>query len=148
MAVIPLVEKGGRARSKVTTSVTANNLRKHLTKNIDPKATLMTDELPAYRAIGKNFAAHKTVRHSTREYVGKEGQHSNEAESYFATLKRGIYGTFHHVSPQHLHRFVSEFDFRWSNREVSDTERTFRALAQADGKRLTYRKTVDVTNVN
>lgn len=148
MAVITLVEKDGRARSRATTSVTARNLRKHLTENIAPDATLRTDELPMYRAIGKGFAKHESVRHSTREYVGKDGQHSNDAESYFALLKRGIYGTFHHVSPQHLQRYAEEFDFRWSNKDVSDTERTFRAIAQTGGKRLTYRKVADDKSVN
>lgn len=140
MPVVALVEKGGRVRSRVTTDVTASNLRKFMVENIDASATIMTDEAPMYKTTGKAFAAHKRVNHSEREYVGKDGATSNEVESYFANLKRGIYGTFHHVSPQHLQRFVDEFDFRWSNRDVSDTERTFIAIAQADGKRLMYRK--------
>lgn len=140
--VVTLVEKDGRVRSKVMPNVTAANLRKHMTENIDQSATIMTDELPVYRKLAKPFAGHKSVNHSEREYVGKDGATSNEVESYFANLKRGIYGVFHHVSSQHLQRFVDEFDFRWSNREASDTERTFQALRQVDGKRLTYRKPV------
>lgn len=139
--VVSLVEKGGRVRSKVTPNVTAANLRKHLTENIDKGATIVTDDALVYRNVTKPFKAHKAVNHTEREYVGKDGATSNTVESYFATLKRGIYGTYHHVSSQHLQRFVDEFDFRWNNRDASDTERTFRAIAQADGKRLTYRKT-------
>lgn len=142
LPVVSLVEKGGRVRSKVTPNVTAANLRKHMVENIDKSAVIMTDELPMYRNLAKPFAGHYTVNHSAREYVGKNGATSNEVESYFAMLKRGIYGTFHHVSSQHLQRFVDEFDFRWNNRETSDTERTFRAIEQSAGKRLTYRKAV------
>ena len=141
MPVVALVEKGGRARSKVTTDVTRATLRKHMTANIDRSATIMTDEAKTYMGIGKFFQGHKTVNHSQREFA-RGGAHSNEVESYFSLLKRGVYGTFHHVSPQHLQRFVDEFDFRWSNRFVSDTERTFIAIGQASGKRLMYRKPV------
>lgn len=140
--VLTLVEKGGRARS-VVTEVTAVNLRRHMVENIDKSAVIMTDELPVYRNLAKPFAGHLTVNHSKREFVGANGASSNEVEAYFSLLKRGIYGTFHHVSPQHLQRFVDEFDFRWSNREVSDTERTYRAMAQSGGKRLMYRKNVN-----
>jgi transposase-like protein len=138
--VVALVEKGGRARGRVTPDVTAVNLRKHMLENIDLSATVMTDELSMYRNLAKPFAGHHTVNHSRREYVGKNGATSNEVEAYFSLLKRGIYGTFHHVSPEHLQRFVDEFDFRWSNRSLSDTERTYLALAQVGGKRLMYRR--------
>ena len=140
MPVVALVEKGGRARSRVTPDVTAANLRKHMTENIDKTAVIHTDELPMYKNLAKPFGGHQRVNHSNRQFVGKDGANSNEVESYFALLKRGIYGTFHNVSPQHLQRFVDEFDFRWSNRYVSDTERTFVAIGQAKGKRLMYRE--------
>lgn len=140
MPVVTLVEKGGRARSRVTTDVNIKTLRSFMELNIDSAATIQTDEHKAYRKAAKSFAAHKTVNHGRRQYVAQDGTNSNEVEAYFSLLKRGIYGTFHHVSPQHLQRFVDEFDFRWSNREVSDTERTFIAIAQAGGKRLLYRK--------
>lgn len=143
MPVVSLVEKGGRARSKVTTDVTAANLRKYMLENIDKGATIQTDDAHLYRNTGKHFAAHIAVNHSDRQFVNDRGQSSNEVEAYFSLLKRGIYGTFHHVSPQHLQKFVDEFDFRWSNRESSDTERTFRAIQGADGKRLMYRKPKD-----
>jgi transposase-like protein len=140
LPVVALVEKGGRARSRVTTDVKASTLRKFMVANIDRSATIMTDEFKGYASIGKSFARHDKVNHSQRQFVGNGGATSNEVESYFATQKRGIYGTFHHVSPQHLQRFVDEFDFRWSNREMSDTERTFVALSQTGGKRLMYRQ--------
>jgi hypothetical protein len=81
------------------------------------------------------------VDHGIDEYVrGKV--HSNTVEGYFSVLKRGIVGTFHHVSEQHLHRYLAEFDFRYSNRAalgVGDEARATRALRGIVGKRLTYR---------
>lgn len=140
MPVVTLVEKGGRARSRVTTDVNIKSLRSFMELNIDKGATIQTDEHKAYRKAAKSFAAHKKSNHGARKWVNEDGSNSNEVEAYFSLLKRGIYGTFHHVSPQHLQRFVDEFDFRWSNRELNDTERTFQAIAQSSGKRLMYRE--------
>ena len=82
--------------------------------------------------------------HAGGEYVRDGGDtHSNTAEAYFAILKRGIMGTFHSVSEAHLHRYLSEFDFRWSNREalgVDDAMRAAELLRGAKGKRLMYRQ--------
>ena len=65
--------------------------------------------------------------------------HTNTVESYFSLLKRGIIGAFHHVSRQHLHRYLAEFDFRFSLRKMSDWERVLVALLGTEGKRLMYR---------
>ena len=89
------------------------------------------------------FARHEMVDHGRDEYV-RGDVHSNTVEGYFSVLKRGVYGTFHHVSEAHLHRYLSEFDFRYSNRValgVDDVERADRALAGVRGKRLTYQRT-------
>jgi hypothetical protein len=67
---------------------------------------------------------------------------SNSAESFFALLKRGIHGTFHHTSRRHLFRYCDEFDFRWNTRELTAGERMIHAIRGADGKRLTYRTPV------
>ncbi len=101
----------------------------------------MTDELPSYTGIGKEFdGGHKVVRHSEGQYVtGKNHEiHINGAESYFALLKRGIHGTFHHVSKKHLHRYCDEFNFRWDERKVTDGERAVVAIKGSEGKRLLY----------
>lgn len=144
MPVVALVEKGGRARGRVVLDVTKATLHKHILTNVDKSATIMSDEWIGYKGIGQHFeGGHQTVNHSAREYATPQGISSNEVESYFANLKRGIYGVFHHVSSKHLQKYVDEFDFRWSNRDVSDTERTFRAIAQTGGKRLTYRKVAE-----
>jgi hypothetical protein len=94
--------------------------------------------------VGKEFARHEMVDHGIDEYVRGDA-HSNTAEGYFAILKRGIIGTYHHISEAHLKRYLAEFDFRYSERAklgVNDAERTTRAVRGAEGKRLTYRPPV------
>jgi transposase-like protein len=138
--VVVLLERNGRARGAVTCDVTAKNLREHALKNADVSARLMTDENSSYKALGKKFkGGHQTVNHSNKEYA-RGDVFSNTAESYFALLKRGVYGVFHHVSPEHLHFYVAEFDFGWNTRDMNDTDRTFEALRLVEGKRLYYRK--------
>jgi transposase-like protein len=138
--VVVLLERNGRARGLVTCDVTAKTLRDHALKNADLSARLMTDENKSYKALGKKFkGGHQTVNHSEREYA-RGDVYSNTAESYFSLLKRGVYGVFHHVSPEHLHYYVSEFDFRWNRKKMTDTERTYDALRLTEGKRLFYRK--------
>jgi transposase-like protein len=143
-AVVVLVERDGRARSFHVASVNAKTLRKVLVANVSRKSDLMTDKASIYVRVGGEFARHESVDHGAGEYVRDGVIHSNSAESYFAILKRGVYGTFHSVSEAHLHRYLAEFDFRYSNRSamgVDDTERTDRAIKGSTGKRLTYRRT-------
>jgi hypothetical protein len=99
----------------------------------------MTDDNPSYNGIGAEFAGgYESVNHSAKEYARKGGANINTAESYFAIMKRGIYGTFHHVSTRHLPRYCDEFDFRWNHRRIDDGEGTVAALAMTGGKRPTY----------
>ena len=99
----------------------------------------MTDDLASYRGLGQIFrGGHGTVKHSTGEYV-QGNIHVNSAESFFALLKRGVHGTFHHVSKKHLHRYCDEFGFRWDHRKMTDGERTVAAIRRAEGKQLLYR---------
>lgn len=137
-----LVERGGRARSHHIANVTGKTLAPILFKNVSRKSALMTDTDGAYYHAGKEFVRHETVNHSKDEYVRGDA-YSNTAEGYFAILKRGVYGTFHHVSEAHLHRYLAEFDFRYSNRAalgINDTMRTDEMLKGSTGKRLTYRR--------
>ena len=123
--------------------VNAANLRPILEAGIDKASHLRTDESGVYWEAGEKFASHQTVVHSQDEYVRGDA-HTNNAEGYFSILKRGIYGVYQHVSEEHLHRYLAEFDFRYSNRVklgVDDTERARRAIQGAGGKRLTYRRT-------
>jgi len=88
------------------------------------------------------FARHEMVNHSAGEY-GRGNAGTNTVEGFFSIFKRGMVGVYQHCGEQHLHRYLAEFDFRYSNRiklGVDDTERTRRAIKGADGKRLTYRR--------
>ena len=137
-----LVEREGRARSHHIANVTGKTLAPLIFSNVDRKASLMTDTMGGYLHIGKEFARHEMVDHGRDEYVRGDA-YSNTVEGYFAILKRGVYGTFHHISEAHLHRYLAEFDFRYSTRAalgISDVERAEELLRGAQGKRLMYRQ--------
>ncbi len=125
-------------RSSHVANVTAAELKGAIRENVERSARIMTDQLSSYTGLADEFAAHEVVKHSEGEYVRGDA-HTNTAEGYFANLKRGLNGSYHHVSQAHLHRYLSEFDFRWNERHVSDAARTVAALARAEGKRLKYR---------
>ena len=140
--VVTLVERGGKARSIVMDHVTAKDVDAFMKKNSSSASELNTDEAPLYGKIGKRYLDHQTVNHSKGEY-GRGAVTTNTVEGYFSIFKRGMVGVYQHCGQQHLHRYVAEFDFRYSNRArlgVSDAERTTRALKGAEGKRLTYRR--------
>ncbi len=136
-----LVERNGRVRSHHIPNVSASTLRPILVSQLETNARLMTDDAGQYRHMHKDFR-HEIVNHGIGEYVRGEA-HTNTVESYFATFKRGIAGVYHHVSQQHLKRYLAEFDFRHNERaalKVSDAERTVKAVAGVVGKRVTYQR--------
>jgi transposase-like protein len=134
-AVMTLVERGGRARSTHVARVTAAELKPAIREHVERDASIVTDEWLSYRGLDREFAGHDFVSHSEGEYV-RGAVHTNTVESYFAILKRGVNGVYHHVSPAHLHRYLNEFDVRYNARHITDGART--ALAGAEGKRLKY----------
>jgi transposase-like protein len=139
--VMTLVERGGAARSFYVAKVTAKTLRPLVVQVASRKSRFMTDEGKWYQRMGEEFASHETVNHWQNEYV-RGAVYTNTVEGYFSILKRGIYGVYQHVSEAHLHRYLAEFDFRYSNRAklgVTDGERAAKALRGIQGKRLTYR---------
>ncbi len=139
-AVVALVERGGHARAFVVPRVDSKNLKAAIRENVDRSATIMTDEFRPYTGIGKEYAGgHRTVHHGIGEYARPDGTTTNTVEGFFALLKRGITGSFHHVSKQHLDRYCDEFSFRWNHRQVTDGERTVEAIKSAEGRRLMYR---------
>jgi ISXO2-like transposase domain len=104
-------------------------------------STVMTDEHGGYVGIKPKYD-HRSVKHSAKEYVRKEKGvtvHTNTVESSFSLLKRGIVGSFHHVSKKHLPLYLHEFDFRWNHRKTTDGERMIAGIKQVTGKRLTYK---------
>lgn len=151
--VVSLVERGGKVRSMHLPSVNADNLRPILKQQLNTEKTrLMTDGEGQYRILAPMFASHESVNHGAGEYV-RGDVHTNTVEGFFSILKRGIIGTFHHVSPQHLQRYATEFDFRYNHREtrvkvdgkwakagLNDAERTQALLKGISHKRLTYRR--------
>ena len=116
-------------------NVTGKTLKAAIRENVDPAATIMTDEWAGYHGIGKEFAGHEVVADDAGEYARGDAS-TNTAKSYFALLNRGIVGSFHHVSKEHLDRYCDEFLFRWDHRKIGDAERTAIALRQSEGKRL------------
>lgn len=141
--VLALVERDGRVRVKPVERVGAKELKGTIRHLVDKGAKIVTDDFSAYDGIGKEFAGgHATVRHSTGEYVTKTGDHTNTAESFFALLKRGHYGTFHQLSKRHLHRYCDEFGFRWDYRKTTDGERMVEAIKGVKGKRLMYKQPI------
>ena len=141
-AVVALVERDGRARSFHVANVNAKHIRGLIVTNVSRDSHLMTDESVVYTRVGREFNGHSTVNHSAKEYVTTGGfKHSNTAENFFSIFKRGVIGTYHHMSEAHLGRYCREFDFRYNTRQFSDAERTDIALVGAIGKRLTYRRT-------
>ena len=140
--IVALVERGGPARSFVVDNVDKKTVSKILFTNADRKSTLMTDEASVYPAPGAHYADHQTVNHSEYEYARGTAS-TNTVEGFFSIFKRGMKGVYQHCSEAHLHRYLAEFDFRYSNRaalEIDDQDRAKKALKGITGKRLTYRR--------
>jgi len=145
--VLTLIDRDrGQAHSRIIPDVTGATLRKTIAERVDmPNTTLHTDEAKGYKTIASEFAAHETVNHAQDEYARYENGAvitSNHAESYFSQLKRSLDGTHHHVSREHLGRYLAEFDYRYSTRKLSDTARMNRLMGQVGGRRLTYKRVV------
>jgi transposase-like protein len=151
--VLALVERGGSARTFHVEGVTMATLLPIIRANVTQKTGVMTDELATYNKLGDDFARHASVNHSKDEYVRytnavtfPDGKpyviHTNTVEGYFSIFKRGMKGIYQHCSEKHLHRYLAEFDFRYSNRVklgIDDAARADIALKGIVGKRLTYR---------
>ena len=143
-AVVSLVEREGRVRSFHVANVTGPTLRAVLVEYASRDSVLITDEHSGYKAVGKEFRTHASVAHARGEYVRDGIIHSNTAENFFSIFKRGVIGTYHHLSKAHLARYTAEFDFRYNTRKDSDFERAEICLKGIEGKRLTYRRTAQI----
>lgn len=138
--VVALVERQGRVRAFHVPTITAETVGPLLRGHVSTDARLMTDGAGFYSELGKNFKAHETVNHAAGEYARGDVT-TNTVEGYFGILKRGLSGIYQHVSSEHLNRYLNEFSFRYSNRKITDSQRTVEALKGIQGKRLTYRVT-------
>src|SRR6185312_14283401 len=145
MKVLSLVEREtGRARSFVLDNISLAEVAPIVQANLSREARLRTDEATIYQGIGWHFREHETVNHKRDEYVRRNDStvHTNTIEGYFSVFKRGMKGVYQHCGKKHLHRYLAEFDFRYSYRSalgVEDTERANIALQGVVGRRLTYR---------
>lgn len=140
-AVVSIVQRGGKVYSRHVEKVTAENLTEVINSVACADAHLITDT-GVLRNRNTGHKQHSLVNHTADEYVRYEEGFcvtTNTVEGYFSLLKRGINGVYHHVGRKHLHRYLSEFDFRYNNRKVTDGERAQLALKGFEGKRLTYR---------
>jgi transposase-like protein len=145
--VLSLVDRtSGKSLSVVVDEVKAATLLPIIRENVAKEARIMTDEATYYNDLRFFFAGHDSVRHRTGEYVSKENPelHTNTIEGFFSVFKRGMKGVYQHCAHNHLHRYLAEFDFRYSNRKalgVEDAERADKLLKGFSGKRLTYQTT-------
>lgn len=146
MKVVSLIEREtGRARSFVVDNLTANEVMPIVEANLSREAHVRTDEGNLYRGMSRFYASHESVNHSMDEYVRRNDAtiHTNTIEGFFSVFKRGMKGTYQHCAKKHLHRYLAEFDFRYSYRSalgVDDTTRAVCAVQGAIGRRLTYRR--------
>jgi transposase-like protein len=146
--VFGVVERGGEVRTMPVEDVKAKTLQAEIEKHVDLDSILMTDQFQPYVSIGKNFKRHESVNHSEEEYVryyknddDRPDAHTNTIEGAFSLLKRGIIGIYHHVSPEHLHRYCAEFDYRYNTRKLKDAERFGVTLRRIED-RLKYKELI------
>lgn len=144
--VFALVEReSGTVRSFPVERVTLDNIKPIMKEHVEVGATIQTDESVVYHFLHPEFPNHDIVTHKKREYSRREnGRHitTNTVEGYFGLLKRGIYGTYHHVGVPYLQQYLNEFDFRYNSRKATDEERTEMAMKATADKRLTLRTPV------
>ena len=130
----------GEVRSRIIPDVSGPTLRKVMSEHVDMAAShLWSDGWMPYRQFSRDFLSHEWVDHEDGEYVRGKAT-TNHAEGYFSQLKRSLDGTHHHVSVEHLPRYLAEFDYRYSTRKLSDTARMLRLMGQTGGRRLTYKR--------
>jgi transposase-like protein len=139
-----IIERDGQARTRVIPSVTAKNVGKFLNECVRKDAIVNTDEHPAYKLPLKEYKQHDTVNHSRYEYArhNPDGtvSHINTCESWNSLIKRGVFGSWHCISPEHLPKYASEFEYRWNTRKQTDGERMANFLPMIAGRRLMYRQ--------
>jgi transposase-like protein len=145
--VVGRVERDGRVKLRVVSNLTAQTLGQQVANMVSPAAHLNTDQAQAYKAIGQQYASHERIRHNAGQYVrytaDNEQVTTNRIEGVWANMKRQIGGTHHSVTRKHLHRYVSEVEFKYNNRKLTDGERTVKLIQASEHRRLTYRQQAD-----
>lgn len=141
-AVIGSINENGKVNAKVTQDVKKRSLHNFVSDSANSGATVVTDSFPAYRGLNSYGYTHKVVNHSVGEYV-KDMAHTNGIESFWALLKRGYYGVYHHMSKKHLHRYINEFSFRHNTAKVDTIDFISMTAKRMTGKRLTYKELIN-----
>ena len=135
--IVSLIDRRtGEARSFFVEGSTMNDVSKVLRENIARETKILTDESKIYGWVPHAFDKHVTVNHSKNEWVSRVDpiDHTNTVEGYYSIFKRGMRGVYQHCSTAHLHRYIAEFDFRYTNRvklgvdDVARFERSQKAL--------------------
>jgi transposase-like protein len=139
--VFALVQRDGKMMARKVNSVNASTLKGIIREHVSKDATIMTDKFLAYRGLKREFKSHKMVDHGAGQYV-KGDCYTNTLEGWFSLLKRGVNGTFHHVSEKHLDRYIDEFVFRYNRRNANDADRAIMAVINTKGKRLQYKNPI------
>jgi transposase-like protein len=148
-SIVSLVERGGKVKSFHVARADKATVARIIVDNIARESHLHTDESRLYTGADAHVAEHHSVRHRSGEYA-RNGVHNNSAEGYFSIFKRGMRGIYQHCAEKHLHRYLSEYDFRYNHREklgYNDTDRATMLLKGVVGKRLTYKLSSATANV-
>jgi transposase-like protein len=139
--VLGMIERQGKARIDTIPNTKSKTLRNMIKKNVEFNTIIMTDNFNGYKRLDREYKEHHSISHTTHKYV--DGIiHTNTIEGFWSLLKRGIVGIYHHVSPEHLHRYCEEFEYRYNSRKCNDTERFGLLLSACDG-RLTYKNLIN-----
>ena len=137
-AIVGIKQRRGWIRTKHVQYTTAQTLQGMIHKHVKPGSAVYTDEHRGYQGVGDLFFRHATERHSTGQYVDGRA-HTNGIESFWALMKRGYHGTYHKMSPKHLHRYIAEFAGRHNVRGFDTIDQMTQMVKTFDGKRMTYR---------
>ena len=136
--VLGILQRDGKVRSIVVPNTRGNSLQPLMRANVEPNARIITDALRSYIDLKKDYQ-HVSIKHTPGNFITKGDEHTNNIEGYWSILKRGIIGTFHSVSPQHLQRYCNEFDYRYNTRSITPAERFADGVKNAHNARLTYK---------
>ncbi len=135
VAVVTVVERGGRAKSVVTAKQIQASMI--VANSVEPGTAVVTDQSTLYTDLHHHVAKHETVNHGAKEWARGEWT-TNTVEGFFGQVRRSITGTHHRVTNKHVGRYLAEYDFRYSTRKSSDSKRLQTLVGQVGGKRLTY----------
>lgn len=142
-AVVGIRDENSQVRATPIADTSAKTLRSYIKANVPVGASVVTDEFSSYRGLTQDGYTHMTVNHSAGEYVRDFCIHTNGIESFWALLKRGHYGIFHHMSAKHLHRYVNEFAFRQNTKDAGTMGFIEATVGRMVGKRLTYKELIN-----